>query len=207
MDNPLFVAVFVFILVLGVALLYQWRPKKRKQSKIGYEEGPKVESVSQKAPCEEQPGCEAKEESGLAKIRQMDPAFDESLFKDHVTAFYLQFLTSRSQGNIAELREQMTEEMFASLKAGEDRQPEEGDAQEIGNLSVRSVELTKAWQENGRDFIKVRYLSDVMDHCAEEKDEDQVCGVMDEKIDHVKDWIFSRISGANPWYLSAIEPV
>ena len=207
MDNPLFVAIVVFVLVLAVALLYQWRHKIKKQPAIGQAAEPVIEPLSQEKLSEAQRDGMLIEQGRFIKIRQADPSFDETKFKDHVTAFYLHFLTSQSQGKITELREQMTEEMFASLKVEEDRQAAEGNAHKNFNISFRSVELLDAWQENGRDFIKVRYLSDFMDSCTEEKDEDQICNVMGEKVDHIKDWIFSRISGANPWYLSAIESV
>lgn len=207
MDNPLFVAIVVFVLVLAVTLIYQWRHKIKKQPTVGRADEPVIEPISQETPSEAQRNGELIEQGGLTKIRQADPFFDETQFKDHVSAFYLHFLTSQSQSKIKEMREQITEEMFASLKAEEDRMAAEGNAHKSDNISVPSVELLDAWQENGRDFIKVRYLSDFMDSCVEEKDEDQICDVMNEKIDPVRDWIFSRISGSNPWYLSAIESV
>jgi len=207
MNNPSNIAILVFVLVLFISLLFQWRQKsKKKQGIINPNCTPVPESILGDTSNDEL-AIVKYENNGFTKIRQFDPVFDENQFRDHATNFYLQFQASRSQRNITELREQMTEEMFASLKVEEDRLAAEGNAHEIDNISVRSVELLDAWQEDGRDFIKVRYIPNFMNYGTEEKEEDQICGVMGEKIDHVKDWIFSRISGANPWYLSGIESV
>jgi predicted lipid-binding transport protein (Tim44 family) len=147
------------------------------------------------------------ERSGFDKIRQHDPSFDENMFKEHISAFFLLFQAARTKSNISELRQQITEDMFALLKGEEDKLVAEGKINKIENIAIHSVDLTDAWQENGRDFIKARYLSDFLDYCVEETTEAPVCGIMGEKIDYTKDWIFSRISGKNPWYLAAMEQV
>lgn len=199
----------IAIVVAGVAisaLLWLMKNRKIKSHRTEPQDCP-VETVASAGNREsEQSSIEGSDErSGLEKIRHTDPTFDESLFKGNISAFFLLFQAARAKANISELRQQMTEEMFARLKEEEDKLAAEGKIHKIENISINAVDITDAWQENGRDFIKARYLSDFLDYCIEEMTEDQVCGIMGEKIDYAKDWVFSRISGKNPWYLSAIE--
>jgi len=200
------VIVGILLVVLVLSLLFRWRQKSKEnapQPNHGYATAETAASTGDKQ-CSAISGAKG-DGNGLEKIRQEDPSFDESLFKEHASAFFFQFQAAQTKRNISELRQQMTEEMFASLKAEEDKLAAEGKIHKIDNVSIHSVELTDAWQENGHDFIKVKYLTDFMDYYIEENAEDQAC-VTGEKIDYAKEWLFSRIRGKNPWYLSAIEP-
>ena len=199
------VIVGILLVVLVLSLLFRWRQKSKEKS-FQPNHGFAAAEASVSADAKQGIAISGENANGLEKIRREDPSFDENLFKEHASAFFFQFQAAQTKRNISEMRRQMTEEMFAALKAKEDKQEAEGKFHKIENISIQSVELTHAWQDNGHDFIKVKYLTDFMDRCIEENSEEQGCDAPGQKIDYSQEWLFSRISGKNPWYLSGIEP-
>lgn len=201
------VIVGMLLIVLVLSLLFRWRQKiQGKEHRMNpVEVAPQTSLSSGSTQREKIPGT-PEDGNGLEKIRREDPSFDENLFKGHASAFFLQLLALQEKRNISELRQQMTDEMFASFKAEEDKRTAEGKLHKIENIALQSVELTDAWQENGQDFIKVKYLSSFNDCHVEEGSGNPGCDAAGEKIAYTKEWIFSRISGRNPWCLSAIDP-
>ena len=74
-----------------------------------------------------------------------------------------------------------------------------------GEIAVRSVDPTEAWQESGRDYITVRFYANLLDYTVDEKSGEVVSGSKTDPVKFEEYWTFTRAVGNNPWQLSAIQ--
>ena len=75
----------------------------------------------------------------------------------------------------------------------------------LENIAVRSVEPTEAWQEQGQDYVTVRYLANLLDYTVEEGTDHVVGGIRADPVKFEEFWTFTHPVGPNPWRLSAIN--
>jgi len=75
----------------------------------------------------------------------------------------------------------------------------------LENIAVRSVELTETWQEEGRDFVTVRFLANLLDFTTDESGTQLVEGSRTEPVKFEEFWTFARPVGPGAWRLSAIQ--
>jgi predicted lipid-binding transport protein (Tim44 family) len=142
---------------------------------------------------------------GLGHIRQMDPGFDEGAFREMCTdrLFQIQAAWMRRDGD--KLRPLLTEEMRAVFAKHIDAARAKGQINKLENITVRSVELTEAWQEQGQDYITVRLLANLLDYTVDETTGKVVDGSDSAPVKFEEFWTWVRPVGRNDWQLSAIN--
>ena len=69
----------------------------------------------------------------------------------------------------------------------------------------RAVEVTEAWQEQGRDYVTVRLQVSLIDYITDERGTRMLDGSQAEPVRLDEFWTFVRGVGPNRWKLSAIE--
>ena len=77
----------------------------------------------------------------------------------------------------------------------------------LEHMAVRSVQVTEAWQENGRDFVTGHVLASLLDYTVDETSHQVVAGSRTEPVQCEEYWTFVRPVSLNPWKLSAIQQV
>jgi predicted lipid-binding transport protein (Tim44 family) len=77
----------------------------------------------------------------------------------------------------------------------------------LENIAVRSTEVTEAWQENGQDFMTVRFLASLLDYTVEEGSNRVLEGSNTTPVKFEEYWTLTRPVGPNPWKLSAIQQI
>jgi predicted lipid-binding transport protein (Tim44 family) len=103
------------------------------------------------------------------------------------------------------VRDLLTPEMYEAMQKDCDRLRAERRIDRMENIAVRSVEVTEAWQENGRDYVTVRFLASLLDYTIDERTNEVVQGSRTEPVKFEEFWTFVRPVGPNPWRLSAIQ--
>ena len=144
-------------------------------------------------------------ERGLGHLRQMDPGFDEGAFRELCTDRFFQIQAAWMRQDADKLRPLLTEEMqgvfgkqIAAAKA-------KRQINKLENITVRSVELTEAWQEQGQDYITVRLLANLLDYTVDEPTGKTVDGSDSAPVKFEEFWTWVRPVGRNEWRLSAIN--
>ncbi len=202
------------LLLAGIAYLIYWYFWKRRQPATaaeGYQQsGGTVEMPRplQYPPAYDQPQPQAVDadlERGLANIRQFDPSFDDSKFRDRCMDTFFQIQGAWANRDMAPVRNLLTEEMFRLLQEDAERLKSQGVINRLENIAVRSVDLTEAWQETGVDFITVRVYANLLDYNVDEKTGQVLEGSKTEPVKFEEYWTFTRPVGPNPWQLSAIN--
>ena len=144
-------------------------------------------------------------ERGLGHIRQMDVSFDPRQFSDTASDLFFRVQGAWMGRDLNPVRDLLTPEMYEAMQKDCDRLRAERRIDRMENIAVRSVEVTEAWQENGRDYVTVRFLASLLDYTIDERTNEVVQGSRTEPVKFEEFWTFVRPVGPNPWRLSAIQ--
>lgn len=144
-------------------------------------------------------------ERGLGHLRQMDPGFDEGAFRELCTDRFFQIQAAWMRRDGDKLRPLLTEEMQAVFAKQIEAAKAKRQINTLENITVRSVELTEAWQEQGQDYITVRLLANLLDYTVDETTGKVVDGSDSAPVKFEEFWTWVRPVGRNGWRLSAIN--
>ena len=144
-------------------------------------------------------------ERGVAHIRQMDPRFDEAAFREWCSDSFFRIQASWMHRDLEKLRPLLAEEMQDFFRKQIEDLRSKRQINKLENIAIRSIEVTEAWQEQGKDYITVRYLANLLDYTVDEASGKLVSGSDSEPVKFEEFWTWVRPVGANPWRLSAIN--
>jgi predicted lipid-binding transport protein (Tim44 family) len=142
---------------------------------------------------------------GLAHIRQMDPGFDLTRFGEQASDVFFRVQAAWMARDMGSVRTTLTEEMHATMQAQCHQLRAQRRVNRLENIAVRSVEVTEAWQEGGRDFVTVRFLASLLDFTTDESGTQLLDGSRTEPVKFEEYWTFTRPVGSASWHLSAIQ--
>jgi predicted lipid-binding transport protein (Tim44 family) len=144
-------------------------------------------------------------DSGLAHIRQMDPAFDEQRFKDQCMDNFFKVQGAWANRDLSTIRASFTDEMFGIIQQDADDLKKKRQINRLENIAVRTVDITEVWQEAGKDFITVRFCANLLDYTVDEASAQVLAGSKTDPVKFDEYWTFTRPVGNYPWQLSAIN--
>ncbi len=144
-------------------------------------------------------------DTGMAHIRQMDPAFNPSRFLEESTDAFFKIQAAWTQRDMSAAAGLLTPEMLATFEEQVRTLRREGQINRLENIAVRSIELAEAWQESGQDFVAVKFLANLLDYTVEEKTGRISAGTKDAPIRFEEYWTFTRPVGKKAWKLAAIQ--
>jgi predicted lipid-binding transport protein (Tim44 family) len=144
-------------------------------------------------------------ERGVGHLRQMDPGFDEAQFRELCTDRFFQIQAAWMRRDLEKLRPLLTEEMLGVFGKQIAAAKVKLQINKLENITVRSVELTEAWQEQGQDYITVRLLANLLDYTVDENTGAVVDGSDTNPVKFEEFWTWVRPVGQNAWRLSAIN--
>jgi len=141
---------------------------------------------------------------GIDYIKQIDPSFDEEKFSNLCMDIFFKIQGAWANRDMAAARSLLTDEMYRILQGEAQQMKKEGKFNKLENIAVRKVEISEAWQEEGKDFITVRFLANLLDYTVSESGE-LLSGSKTEPVKFEEFWTFVRPVGNNPWQLSGID--
>ena len=143
-------------------------------------------------------------DAGIANIRQMDPSFDESRFKETAMDIFFRIQAAWMNRDLSSVTTLLTDEMKRTFQTDIDNYKREKKINRIENIAVRTVEITEAWQESGQDFITARFYANLLDYTVDDSTGEVITGSKTEPVKFEEYWTFTRPLGSNVWMLSAI---
>jgi predicted lipid-binding transport protein (Tim44 family) len=144
-------------------------------------------------------------ERGVEHIRQMDFGFDPVRFADSAADAFFKIQAAWMGREMGPAQNLLTPEMYETFQKECDRLRAMRRVNRLENIALRSVEVTEAWQEGGRDYATVRFLANLLDYTVEETSNQLVEGSRTDPVKFEEYWTFVRPVGPNPWKLSAIQ--
>jgi len=212
------IGLFDIILLAGIGYLIYWYIKKKRREAAA--EGP-YQSSSQTVqmpyqttfpPVYDTPQPQLQEqqrdldlEQGLSHIQQMDSGFDAARFEDSCMDTFFKIQGAYADRDMSTVKNLLTEEMYQLLQADAAKLKADRQINRLENIAVRSVDITEAWQESGRDYITVRVYANLLDYTVDEASGQVLSGSKTEPVKFEEYWTFTRPVGNNAWQLSAIQ--
>jgi predicted lipid-binding transport protein (Tim44 family) len=142
---------------------------------------------------------------GLQHIRQMDPTFDEAVFREASSDIFFKIQAGWANRDLEPVKGLLTSEVFSTLKTDVDELRREKKVNRLENIALRSVDLVEIWQESGSDYITVRFLANILDYTVDESTGQVISGSKVDPVKFEEYWTFTRPVGNHPWKLSAIQ--
>jgi len=204
------IGIMDILLICLVLYGIYWFIKKRRQEKFvpagaQYCQGQTAENTYQPNYVAGTSSAGENPSGGLNNIRRMDPYFDEEKFRDQAMDFFFKVQAAWAKRDMTGMRNLLTDEVYRSIQAEADRLRQEKKINRLDNIAVRSVDIMEAWQENGEDFITIKFLANLLDYTIDEVTGDLVAGSKDEPVRFEEYWTFSRRGGNNSWRLTAVD--
>jgi predicted lipid-binding transport protein (Tim44 family) len=131
--------------------------------------------------------------------------FDEGAFREMCTDRFFQIQAAWMRRDGDKLRPLLTEEMQGVFAKQIEAAKAKRQINKLENITVRSVELTEAWQEQGQDYVTVRLLANLLDYTVDETTGKVVDGSDSAPVKFEEFWTWVRPVGRNDWRLSAIN--
>jgi predicted lipid-binding transport protein (Tim44 family) len=142
---------------------------------------------------------------GIGHIREMDPHFDEGLFKDTAMDIFFKVQGAWMNRDLSSVRNLLTDEMKGIVQRDIDTLLRDKKVNRLENIAVRKVEIIEAWQETGQDFLTVLFTANLLDYTADDSTGEVVEGSKTDPVKFEEFWTVTRPVGNNPWKLSAIN--
>lgn len=205
---------FDLLLLVGIGYLIFWMVRRSRMSQevpatgyYGQTSAESVGTIGASAATLGQPSLLGVEdrERGLAHIRQMDPRFDEAAFAEWCTDTFFRIQAAWMRQDMDALKPVLTEEMQGNFRKQIEEAKARGQINKLENITVRSVQITEVWQEQGLDYVTVHFLANLLDYTVEEATGKVVGGSATEPVKFEEYWTWVRPVGPNPWRLSAIN--
>jgi predicted lipid-binding transport protein (Tim44 family) len=195
------------LLLAGIGFVIYKMVKSKKQeapSHSGYQDRqPDYSNDYQQTPVVTEQDDAA---TGLMNIRQYDPSFDEGRFRDQATDIFFKVQAAWMNRDLESSRQLFAQEIYDVMRSDLSKMKAEGRINRLENIAMRGVEITEAWQEQGRDFITVSITANVLDYVTDEAGR-VLEGSKTEPVKFMEYWTFVKPSGSGTgtWQLSAIQ--
>jgi len=204
------IGIFEILLLAGIGyLIYRFVKRSRADEGSYGQQGPgKVIQINDYQ--NQNPGLsyapERNElEEGLSYIRQMDPSFDERRFNDNVMDMFFKIQGAFMNRDLSSASGVLSEEMRGLLQRDVDTLLRDKKINRLENIAVRSVEISEAWQESGKDFITALVYANLLDYTTDDTTGAVLSGSKTEPVKFEEYWTFTRPVGNNQWRLCAIN--
>jgi len=150
------------------------------------------------------PGVEDRER-GLSHLRQMDGGFEEAAFKEWCSDAFFRIQAAWMHRDPERFRSLLSEQMQEAFRKDIEELRAKRQINRLENITIRSVELTEVWQEQGSDYVTVRFLANLLDYTVDESSGKLGTGSDAEPVKFEEFWTWVRPVGPNPWRLAAIN--
>jgi predicted lipid-binding transport protein (Tim44 family) len=142
---------------------------------------------------------------GIRHIREMDPHFDETQFKEMSMDMFFKIQGAWMNRNLSVVKNLMTDEMKDIIQQDIDALLRDKKVNHLENIAVRKVEIVETWQESGQDFLTVLFTANLLDYTTDDSTGKVLEGSKTDPVRFEEFWTFTRPVGNNPWRLSAIN--
>ncbi len=140
---------------------------------------------------------------GLRHIAEMDPAFNEQSFRDTAEDLFFNIQGGWTRRDISGIASLLTPQMRDIFQGDINRYLEEKKVNRLENIAVRQVEIVDAVQDEGEEFITVRYTASLLDFTTDEAGT-VLAGSATDPVKFLEYWTYARKVGERGWKLAAI---
>ncbi len=144
-------------------------------------------------------------DDGLNQIRQADPSFDPSYFKEIASDVFFKIQAGwmrrdlSSHGHLlGDTLAKEYEEHFSEMRA-------KGELNKLESIAIRKIEIVDAGSDGREDFVTVLFTANLLDYMVDENSGDVISGSRTEPVKFAERWTWARPVGTESWKLEGIE--
>lgn len=197
----------ILLLALGGFLVYKYvKSRKKENAENSYRQYNSSDNyrASSAVAVEEQHQPSDDISAGLSHIRQFDPSFDITRFKDKAMDIFFKVQAAWMNRDIDAVNHLMAPEIFDIMRGDIAKMKADGRINRLENIAVRGIEITEVWQESGMDYITAEMNANLLDYTTDESGR-VVEGSKSDPIRFTEYWTFVRSIGGQEWRLTAIQ--
>jgi predicted lipid-binding transport protein (Tim44 family) len=201
---------FLEIILIGVLIFIVFRfIRGRKQEAAGQSQEAYYASPPYQQPETYYPNTQSPDQdvaTGISYIQSMDQTFDPQVFKDWAQDLFFKIQAAWGNQDLSPVSMFLTEQMRGIFTQDLDEQKAANRVNRLENIAVRSVDITEAWQEEGKDYLTILFYANLLDYTVDKTSGAVLSGSKTEPVKFKEFWTFVRpVGGRSPWQLSAIQ--
>lgn len=197
----------IILLAIGAFLLFRFiRGRKNAAGNTPYRQQVTPPPFSQEAYASPAQASDQTVETGISHIQSMDARFNPADFKEWVQDLFFKIQAAWANQDLGPLTPFLAPEIKALFSQDLEGQKARGQINRLENIAVRSVDITEAWQEEGKDYITILFYANLLDYLEDKKTGAVVSGSKTEPVKFREYWTFTRpVGGQGTWQMSAIQ--
>jgi len=143
-------------------------------------------------------------ERGVQAIRRADRGFQPAAFVGYAAMTFRDVEGARVARDAGPLRDRLTPEMYAELRASCDGLRAAGRSVRLDDVDV-AAEVTEAWQDGEQDYVTACVAGSILSHVLDDTTGAIVSGSRTEARAVTAFLTFTRPAGLNAWTLSIVQ--
>jgi len=141
---------------------------------------------------------------GLRHIADMDPDFHEARFKETVEDNFFKIQSAWTKRDLTVVRSLLTPQMFNTFQDDVNKLIAGKQFNRLENIAVRQVDIVDAVQDQGQEYITVKFLASLLDYVTDEESGKSISGSTTDPVKFLEYWTFTRRIGEKAWQLAGI---
>jgi len=141
---------------------------------------------------------------GIELIKRMDPSFQETSFKNLAEDLFFKIQGGWTKRDLSGVRPLLSPEMLNILQQDVNSLLSQKRINHLENIAVRGVEIIAAGQDQGEEFISVKFQARLLDYTTDEKSREILSGSSTDPVKFLEYWTFARNVGEKNWVLAGI---
>lgn len=141
---------------------------------------------------------------GLRHISEMDPSFSEDKFKETAEDNFFKIQSAWTKRDMGPVRSLLAAHMLDAFQKDINIHISGRKINRLENIAVRKVEIVDAVQDQGEEYITVKFLASLLDYTVHETHGKVISGSSTDPIKFLEYWTFTRKTGERTWRLTGI---
>jgi predicted lipid-binding transport protein (Tim44 family) len=141
---------------------------------------------------------------GLRYISDMDSSFNESKFKELAEDIFFKIQGAWTKRDMSVARDLLAPQMLNTFQNDVDSYIANKQFNRLENIAVRQVEIVDATQDQGEEYITIKFLASLLDYTTDERNNNVISGSSTDPVKFLEYWTFNRKVGNRNWVLAGI---
>jgi predicted lipid-binding transport protein (Tim44 family) len=202
----------IFLIIILAIIYFVWKHFRQKRqameySSVGDAYGTTYAPTGYNQPVaayEPPPSQQDLVYEGLRRIREMDPSFDEIRFKEDVEDSFFKIQSAWTRRDLSPVRHLFTPQMLSTFQEDVNRYMANKQINRLENIAVRQVDIVDVVQDQGQEYITVKFLASLLDYVTDDTGGQVLSGSTTDPVKFLEYWNFTRRIGDRTWVLAGI---
>jgi predicted lipid-binding transport protein (Tim44 family) len=141
---------------------------------------------------------------GLRHIREMDSSFDDNRFKELAEDYFFKIQSGWTKRDLSNVRNLLAPQMLSTFQTDINNYIANKQINRLENIAMRQVEIVDAVQDQGEEYITVKFLANILDYTVDDTSNQLISGNSTDPVKFLEYWTFTRKIGDRNWILAGI---